>query len=173
MVFSRERFVQIFWALHVPQDTCLARKPTCGSETWSILKYTDENSVQDRRYVFMRALLDSKARSHSSVTTHRNQRNGVSTYACWLTVSQAIYLHLRTLWRYHNGMEGTRLDGRQQFIYKVDGCCSKDCVVCSNRKTKGGRGEFSFVKCAAKIQVSPKRVLWELPYCEKHKPSSS
>lgn len=43
MVFSRKRFLQIFWVLHVPQDTeGLARQPPCGSKMRSIIKYTDK-----------------------------------------------------------------------------------------------------------------------------------
>lgn len=37
-----------------------------------------------------------------------------------------------------------RLDGRQHFIYKIVGRGSKDCAVCSDRKTKGGRRETVF-----------------------------
>ncbi|KAG0410301.1 hypothetical protein HPB47_012566 [Ixodes persulcatus] len=34
-----------------------------------------------------------------------------------------------------------RLDGRQHFIYKPQERASKDCAVCSDRKTKGGKGD--------------------------------
>ncbi|KAM7302856.1 hypothetical protein ISCGN_018364 [Ixodes scapularis] len=37
-----------------------------------------------------------------------------------------------------------RLDGRQHFIYKLPERSSKDCAVCSDRKTKGGRRETVF-----------------------------
>ncbi|XP_077545885.1 uncharacterized protein LOC144158704 isoform X4 [Haemaphysalis longicornis] len=37
-----------------------------------------------------------------------------------------------------------RLNGRSHFIYKLPGGSSKDCAVCSNRKTKGGRRETVF-----------------------------
>lgn len=37
-----------------------------------------------------------------------------------------------------------RLDGKPHFIYKIPGRSSKDCAVCSDRKTKGGRRETVF-----------------------------
>lgn len=42
----------------------------------------------------MRALYDAKPRYHSSVATFRSQWSGAIAYMCWLTVSQAIHLHL-------------------------------------------------------------------------------
>ncbi|KAG0411154.1 hypothetical protein HPB47_011720 [Ixodes persulcatus] len=37
-----------------------------------------------------------------------------------------------------------QLDGRQHFIYKLSERSSKDCAVCSDRKTKGGKRETVF-----------------------------
>ncbi|KAH8023284.1 hypothetical protein HPB51_011727 [Rhipicephalus microplus] len=37
-----------------------------------------------------------------------------------------------------------RLDGKPHFFYKLPGRSGKDCAVCSDRKTKGGRRETVF-----------------------------
>jgi mRNA deadenylase 3'-5' endonuclease subunit Ccr4 len=116
-IFSRDRFMQIFWMLHLsptPQTAgLLARTKTILCR----LKAIDANKKSVTHPQFRWKLVEEL--SADRMTVQGSKKRG----------------HLSS----NDGAE--RLNGKQQFVYANENSNSKDCAVCSNSKIKGGHHE--------------------------------
>jgi len=96
-VFTRKRFLQIFWLLHL--ETVSTSDHSLRTRTQKVsnfLKYIDAREHSEsilflaRTYQLMSLWLVSKETFHSSLTTQKNQLNEESVFMFWQTLPPAL-----------------------------------------------------------------------------------